>query len=168
MRLRVPFEGRVKTLRPAQQCAQTDQVIDGRGERQDPIDQFAATVAQFAEQPDRFHPSERLLDQFPFPLTDHVARMPGRATIDGRVLGLLRDVRRDVQIATGRDKAGDVVVLVPADGPAAPLAATQQDQRGFTFGRPGRGGRAYIDDQSMAVFREQVAQIREGSVRRHR
>src|SRR4051794_30554898 len=77
----------------------TDQVVGGRGEGHDPIDQFAATVPQLAQPADGLHPAEDLLNQFPFALTDGVARMTGRAPVDARAGVLLRDMRSNPELA---------------------------------------------------------------------
>jgi len=42
-------------------------------EREDRIDERAAAMMQFAEEADRLHPAKRLLDEFPFLLTEGVA-----------------------------------------------------------------------------------------------
>ena len=70
-----------------QQCSQADQVVGRRGEGHDPIDELAAAVPQLAQPADGLHPAEDLLDQFPFPLADRIARVPGGAAVD-------RDCRR--------------------------------------------------------------------------
>src|SRR5262249_30371474 len=68
-----------------QQGLQSDDVIRGCREGEDPVDPLAAAVAEFSQQSDGLHPAERLLDQLPFPLADCVARMPGRSRVDRRV-----------------------------------------------------------------------------------
>src|SRR2546425_7989719 len=76
-----------------EQCAHPDQVKRRGGEDEVPVDARAAAVSQLAHQADGLHPSEALLDQLPFLLTDCVARMSGRAGIDrtaaSRRLGIL-------------------------------------------------------------------------------
>ena len=66
-------------------------VVRGGREGHDPIDQEAATMAQFAQTADRLHPPKHFLDQFAFLLTDRVARMVGGAPVNCAMF-LLRDV----------------------------------------------------------------------------
>src|SRR5882672_6877825 len=65
------------------QIAPADQVVRRGGEGEDPIDEAAAAVAQFAEQPDGFHPPEGLLDFLSAPFTEGVARVSCGPTING-------------------------------------------------------------------------------------
>ena len=55
------------------EIAPPDQVVCGRGEGKDPVDEAAAAMAELAEQADGFHPPEGLLDQFSFPLAHGIA-----------------------------------------------------------------------------------------------
>src|SRR5262245_64140642 len=75
---RQPSEGRPGDRQwsrwPRQQCAESDQVVGGRSERDDPIDELAAAMAQFAQAADGFHAAEDLLDQRPLLLADRVRR----------------------------------------------------------------------------------------------
>src|SRR5215218_769130 len=65
------------------QIAPADQVVRRGAEGEQPVDESSAAVAQFAKQPDRLHPAEGLLDEFPFALTPFVAGVSRRAVIDG-------------------------------------------------------------------------------------
>src|SRR4249919_2750666 len=91
-----------RSCRPREQGAEPDQVIGCRRKGQDPVDQLAATMPQLAQPTDRLHPAEDLLDQFPFALTDRIARMTGGALVDARADILLRDMRRNPQLAGRR------------------------------------------------------------------
>src|SRR6266850_5774126 len=115
---------------PRQERAQADQVVRRRREGHDPIDEFTAAMPKLAQPADGLQPTEDLLNQLPFLLADRVARMPSGPAIDSAALDLLRDVRRDVEIADALHEAGHVEALVPADRAAVGQRAKQQ-QRGF-------------------------------------
>src|SRR5450759_3784594 len=61
------------------------QVVSGGREDEDPVDAFGAAMAQFAQQADRLQPAEDLFDPFALLLTDLITRMPGGASVDGRL-----------------------------------------------------------------------------------
>ena len=105
-----------RSRRSCEQCAQPDQIVGGRGEGDDPVDQFAAAVSELPQAADGFHPTEDLLDQFPLPLADGVARMPRRAIVDPRSGVLLGHMRRDAEFARRPHKSVDVEMLIAADG----------------------------------------------------
>src|SRR5215212_2742975 len=91
------------------QIAPADQVVGRGAEGKDPVDQSSAAVSQFAEQPDRLHPPEGLLDEFALPLTQRVAGVSGRAPIDGTAAAARRrlgDVRRNAHATDRRDPGG--------------------------------------------------------------
>jgi hypothetical protein len=77
------------------QISNADQVVSRSREDEDPVDAFTTAVPQLAQQADRLEPTEDLFDPFAFPLTDLIARMSGRTTINCRaaisvVLGHVR------------------------------------------------------------------------------
>ena len=78
------------------------------------------------------------------------------ATIDRRELYLLGDVRRDVQITSRLDEAGNVVVFVAAERATAVLSWAQHDHRGFPFGGAGGSRRTHVHDQAIAALLQQV------------
>src|SRR3977135_3516080 len=102
---------------PRQQCAQADQVVRRRGKGHDPVDEFATPVPQLPQPADRLHPSEDLLDQLPFLLTDGVPGMARGAVVDRAAFVFLCDVRCHRECANSRHKAGHVEALVAADRP---------------------------------------------------
>ena len=53
-----------------------DQVIGRGGEGELPIHEGDAAMPELAQAPDGLHPSKDLFHEFPFPLTDVIARMP--------------------------------------------------------------------------------------------
>src|SRR5206468_11807789 len=111
--------------RLGEQSSEPDQVVGRRVERKDPIDERTAAMMELAQEADGLHPTKRLLDEFPFPLTDLVAGMPGRARIDRtapvRRLWILRHVRRNAHLARVTDPVARVVVRVAADRDAAAI-----------------------------------------------
>src|SRR5438445_11291516 len=103
-----------------EQSPQPDQVVGRRMKGKDPIDERTTAMMELAQQADGLHPPKRLLDQFPFPLTDLVPGMPSRARIDRaapvRRLGILRHVRRQAHLARVADKVARAVVGITSDG----------------------------------------------------
>src|SRR5688500_10152687 len=74
--------GPAESGRRPRQIADADQVVDRSRKCKDPFDLAAAAMPQLPEQADALHPAKRLLDLFPFALTDRVAGVPGRPRID--------------------------------------------------------------------------------------
>src|SRR5438045_7774932 len=81
-----------------EQRTHAHQIERGRSEDERPIDAGSAAVPQLPQQADGLHPTEALLDQFSFLLTDRVAGMTGRTRIDRTAamcrLGILGDMGR--------------------------------------------------------------------------
>src|SRR6266702_1839951 len=61
------------------------QVVGGRREDEDPVHAFGAAMAQLAQQAHRLQPTENLFDPFALLLTDLIALVVRRATIDSRL-----------------------------------------------------------------------------------
>src|SRR5262245_22002125 len=94
--------------RPSSSCgprceiAPANEVVGRGAERKHPIGQSSATMPEFAQQPHRFHPAKRLLDELAPLLTAHVPRVSDRAGVNGAAAapkGVLRHVRRDAHLA---------------------------------------------------------------------
>jgi len=124
----VPFRfpcGRSLSSGPREQGAQPDQVVRRCVEGEDPIHQYRAAMVELAQQSDGLHPPEGLFDQLSFSLTDRVSGVTRRAAIDRAAatigLRILRDVRRDIQLARLSDKVARVVVLVAAERRSTPI-----------------------------------------------
>jgi len=66
------------------QVSNSYQVVSRGGELEDPTHQLQAAVARLAQQPDGLQPTEDLFHSFAFPLTNQIARMTGRASINSR------------------------------------------------------------------------------------
>ena len=146
------------------EIAPPDQVVRRRGEGKDPVDESAAAMAELAEQADRFHPAEGLLDQFPLPLAHGVAGVTQGTAVEGTAAAPFdggRDMRRDVHPAHRGDPVARVVQFVGADGdaPRGQGQLAEHDDRGVTFGRPGRRRDGGVDDQTVPILREQMAEI---------
>src|SRR5580658_837351 len=101
----------------ADQFRDTDQVVGCGCESEGPSDFFEPSVFCFSEARDGLHPAEAFLDAFADSLADGIARMTGCATVDGRTAaGVLRDVRRHVDLAQLHHKVRGVEALVAAQG----------------------------------------------------
>jgi len=77
------------------QVSDSDQVVSRGRELEDPAHQLQASVPRLAQQPDSLQPAEDLFDSFAFLLTNSIARMMGRAAINGTTAApfvVLRDV----------------------------------------------------------------------------
>ena len=77
------------------QVSDPDQVVSRGRELEDPTHQLQASVPCLTQQPDSLQPAEDLFDSFAFLLTNCIARMTGRAAINGTTaapLVVLRDV----------------------------------------------------------------------------
>src|SRR6266566_4941107 len=66
------------------QLSDSYQVVSGGGEDEDPVHPFGTSMAQLAQQSNRLQPAEYLFDPFALTLTDLIALMAGRATVDSR------------------------------------------------------------------------------------
>ena len=80
---------------PRLQIPEPDQVIDRGGEGQLPIHEGDTAMPEFTQAADGLHPAKDLFYEFPFPLTDVIARMPRGPAIDRTPANLLCDVGRD-------------------------------------------------------------------------
>ena len=93
-----------RSHRLGQQAAEPDQVVGRCLERKDRIDERTATMMELAQVADGFHPAERLLNEFAFPLADRAPGMPCRALIDRAGasvgVGILHHVGRHLHLAS--------------------------------------------------------------------
>src|SRR5262245_35752503 len=97
------------------EIAPAHEVVRGRAKAKLPIDETPPTVTQFAKQRHGLQPTERLLNELPFAMTEPIARVSGRAGIDRTAAVseiVLRDVRCDAHLSHGRDPGVRVVRLV--------------------------------------------------------
>ena len=95
------------------QIPQPDQVMRAAAAKGElPIHEGDAAMPELAQAPDGLHPSKDLFHEFPFPLTDVIARMPRGPAIDRAPADLLRHVGRDVPDADVGHEARHIVALV--------------------------------------------------------
>jgi len=81
---------------------------------------FDSAESRFAKAADGLHPAEDLLDPLSYLQTDGVAGMSRGSRVERRAAsgGVLRDVWRDVAIATGLHEVSRIVALVAERGAA--------------------------------------------------
>src|SRR5262245_43423876 len=65
------------------QVSDSDQVIGGGSELEDPTDQPHSAMAGFAQQPHRFQPAEDFFHSFALLLTSFITRVARGALVDG-------------------------------------------------------------------------------------
>src|SRR4030095_4958584 len=65
------------------EIAPAHQIVGGRAEAKQPIDETAASVAQFAEECDGLQPAKRLLNELPLSMTEAIAGVSRGARVDG-------------------------------------------------------------------------------------
>src|SRR5689334_22905064 len=107
-----------------QQVAHSHQVVGRGGPSKHPSHSRQAAEACLTHQGYRLEPTEDFLHPLPFPLTDRVARMPGGPLIDGtppRPSGVLRYMRRDLQISQGGHQLPRVIILIARQSEAVDL-----------------------------------------------
>src|SRR5262245_45200872 len=94
----------------AEQVGQPDQVVGGQCQSE--LESHACDPAQHGprETTNGLGPAERLLSALALALADRITRMARRASVDrrGSVGGVLRNVRRDVEVAQIRADSGHV------------------------------------------------------------
>jgi hypothetical protein len=117
-----------------------------------------------AHRSDHLAPAEALLDALSLALADFVARVSGGACVDGAAavaLGVLRHMRRDVEVSAGFDEAFGVVGFFRAERhPLARARDVAQHLYGHVaLGRSIGGAGLHVDHQAMAVVRQHAAQV---------
>ena len=65
------------------QVPHAHQIVSRARKRKDPIDLQRPAMPYFAQQRNRLQPAKTFFDALPLLLTDRVARVPRRATVDG-------------------------------------------------------------------------------------
>src|SRR5258708_23584555 len=94
------------------QRAHTDQVVCRSGEEKVPIHAIPAAMTELAQPADGFPPAEDFFNTFSRPLTDGVAGMSRRPSVQGAALLLERDVRRGLELPQRLEKAVGVIAFV--------------------------------------------------------
>ena len=91
-----PTSGCPLTRTPPQ-IPYSNQVVNGRGEFEDPVDALLTAMSALAHQSHGLHPPKELLDQLAFGLANLIADMPRGSTINrtAPMRIILRDMWRD-------------------------------------------------------------------------
>jgi hypothetical protein len=113
-------------------------------------------MAGLAQAATGLDPAEPFLDPLADALADGIASMASGVSVNGRtaVGGVLRHMRRDLELAQIRDKTGHVIGLVGGKRDAMTgVAALEHAQGRFPLGGSGRKGEFGVDNQAMAVLR---------------
>ena len=98
------------------QRTHADQVIRRGGEEKLPIDPRAAAMVELAQIPDGLHPAEDFFDALTSALTEIVARVARRASVQGAAVFLEGDVRRGPELTQRLDEAARVIRFITPDG----------------------------------------------------
>ena len=123
-------------------------------------------MPQLAKERDGLQPPEGLLHQLALPMTQSVASVSRRARVDRAAAVpefVLGDVRRDPHLSDRGDPGAGVIRFVGGDSeaPRRQRQLAEHDQRRIAFGgAAGRRDRG-IDDQPVAVLRQQMREIPE-------
>ena len=118
-------------------------------------------MTEFAEAADGLHPAEDFFDALAHALTDVVAGVPRRPSVQRAALLLERDVRRGLELPQRLDKAARVIAFVAADGHAARRQAGDQADGRVALAGAGRRDDAGVDHQAVAVLHQHFAEIRQ-------
>src|SRR5262249_8633768 len=97
------------------EIAPAHQVVGGRTEAKEPVDEATAAVPQFPEERDGLQPTKRLLNELALAVTQTVAGVPRRACVDRTATVAKRvrhDMRRDAHPSHGADPRARIVRLV--------------------------------------------------------
>src|SRR5436190_8027963 len=142
-----------------QQVSDSDQIVSGGSELEDPTDQLQASVSSLAQQSYGLQPTENLFHSFAFPLTDFITRMASCSLIDSTAAAsslVLRYVRRHSSLPQVADESLGVISFVGRQ--RHPLGSfTQQHQRRFAFRRAAGPRQLRIDHQAVAIFHQYVS-----------
>ena len=76
---------RLRSLRD--EVAPAHQIVGGGAEAKQPIDETPTAVSQLAEERDGLQPAERLLNELALTMTEPVAPVSGRPTVDRTACG---------------------------------------------------------------------------------
>lgn len=132
------------------------------------MDVGEAPEFELPEPGDGFQPPKRRLDPWAGVLTFRAPVVPHGPLINraaARSRGVLRDMRREAQLAREIHKLARIVGLVGPDCPRAAtpaLHALVQEHRGDPALRaPVRRAGHRVDDQTVAILDHQIPQIRE-------
>ncbi len=153
-----------------EEIAPPHQVVGGGTQGELPIHAPAAAVPQLPEQRDRLQPPKGLLNELPLLMTASIPGMSGCPRVDRAAAVpefVLGHVGRDAQASDGRDPGARVVGFVGADGqaPRRQRQLAEHDDRGVAFGRPPGRRDGGVDDQAVAIVRQQMGEVAELGLR---
>src|SRR5215213_6294559 len=137
------------------QISDSDQVIGGGREPEDPTHQLHAAVSGLTQQPHRLQPAEDFFHSFALALTNFITRMARGALVDRAApsLVVLSHVRCHLAGAQIGDKVSGVVSFVTTYGdPFLLRSLCQHCQRRFSFGSAAGTSQQRIHHQAIAIL----------------
>src|ERR1700692_1364892 len=140
-----------------------NEVVGDGSQDEEPFHQAAPTMPGFAQPTDGLHPAKGFFDPLALDCADAIAGMAGRARVDrGAAVGIvLRDMRRAAALATTGDKVGGVIVLVTTHRAAGSGIVLDHGERGGALGGAVGLGQPRLDDEPVAVLRQQMPNVAE-------
>ena len=138
-----------------------DQIVCSSGEEKLPVYARPAAMMKLSQSADGFHPAEDFLDALPRALTQVVAAVPRRASVERVALGLAGDVRRRIELPQRLDEAACVIAFVGSDGYTTSGQTGDQADGGVALTGSGRRHHARVDDEPVAILHEHFAQVGE-------
>ena len=152
------------SCRLRQQLGDADQVVGGERHDERHADPLEPAKLGLAAAAYRLQPAENLLDSFTLRLSECIAGVPGLVPVDRRApprplgdVGVLGDVRRDLQVAQLHDQAADIIALVGTQRLGAGWQLLDQVQGCRDLGGAPSPGQHAADRQPIAVLRQHVA-----------
>lgn len=117
----------------------SNQIVNCRGEVEDPVDSLLTTMLRLAHQPNRLHPTKELLDQLAFGLADSISGMSCGSTVNRTAPAriILCHVRGDAQAPEFVNKIVGIIILIAGNGHSLSTTLTTCPkvlQRGLTLG----------------------------------
>src|SRR5215213_7488352 len=142
------------------QVSDSDQVIGGGSELEDPTDQPHSTMSSFAQQSHRLQPTEDFFHSFALTLTNFITRMARGALVDraSSSFVVLGHMWRHLAGAQISDKVFRVVKLSPPrETPFLLRPLCQHCQRCFSFGSATGASQQRIHHQAIPILHQHVA-----------
>src|SRR4030095_3749013 len=132
--------------------AYPNQVVDRSCEGEHPSDPSDSSMPRLAHQTHRLEPTKDFLHALPFPLAHYVTRVPGGATVNAGVGGLLRcDVGSDGHVPEHLHELTNVIALVLSErDPVLSGKTPRHDHGGVPLRGPGSLSQAHIPRPPLA------------------
>ena len=148
-------------IRPPQ-SGDAEDVVRGDGEGEVESHTLQSTESGFPHATDGLQPSKDGLDSAAHMDAHGIARMAGRATIDGRTLPLPGHMRGDIPISQVLDQAMAVITLVsPQSDPLRSAQFVDHEDGGIDLCRTIGRGHQFLGNEAMPIAHEDVPQIGE-------